>query len=291
MIPDNLPSVNFERFSRRFDFSSAVGYAMGAMTKVRKERLDRLMVEQGLAESRTEAQRLIMAGKVTVGDRLVDKPGTRVSPMGQVVVADGLPYVSRGGLKLAAALETFQLDVHGWTVADVGASTGGFTDCLLQAGAARVYAIDVGYGQLAWKLRQDPRVIVMERTNARYLESLPEPLDLATIDVSFISLRLILPSVIGWLRPGGCIVALIKPQFEAGRTQVGKGGVIRDPAVHRAVLHQMIGWAQSQDLQLLDLIRSPITGPAGNVEFLAYWVPGGSGTVQTTALIQACVAE
>jgi 23S rRNA (cytidine1920-2'-O)/16S rRNA (cytidine1409-2'-O)-methyltransferase len=259
------------------------------MTKVRKERLDLLLVEQGLAGSQTEAQRLIMAGQVTVGNRVVDKPGTQVPVASPVTVADRLPYVSRGGFKLAAALDTFDLDVSAWIVADVGASTGGFTDCLIQRGAARVYAIDVGYGQLAWELRQDPRVVVMDRTNARYLKSLPEPVDLTTIDISFISLRLIVPAVMGWLRPGGQIVALVKPQFEARRRQVGKGGVVCDPAVHRAVLEEISGWAASQGLRLMGLIRSPITGPAGNVEFLAHWQPGRGPTGEIASRIDACV--
>ncbi|HFD39858.1 MAG TPA: TlyA family RNA methyltransferase [Anaerolineae bacterium] len=240
----------------------------------KKVRLDRFLVERGLVESRGQAQRLIMAGQVRLGDRRVDKPGTPVPVTAQVTVTGRLPYVSRGGQKLAAALDAFALDVQGWTVADVGASTGGFTDCLLQRGAARVYAIDVGYGQLAWKLRQDPRVVVMERTNARYLERLPEAVDLATVDVSFISLRLILPAVVGWLKPGGRIVTLIKPQFEAGREQVGKGGVVRDPAVHRAVVEGLAAWAAEHGLGLRGLIRSPLIGPAGNIEFLAHWEPG-----------------
>ena len=259
--------------------------------KVRKERLDLLLAERGLAESRQQAQSLILAGQVTVGDRVVDKPGTRVPLAADVVVAGGLPYASRGGYKLAAALDAFDLDVSGWIAADVGASTGGFTDCLLQRGAARVYAIDVGYGQLAWKLQQDPRVVILDRTNARYLETLAEPVDLATIDVSFISLRLILPAVSGWLRPGGQIVALIKPQFEAGRAQVGKGGVVRDPAIHRAVLEDITTWAAAQDLALMGLIRSPITGPAGNVEFLGHWLPGGQPTVAIAPAIDACLEE
>jgi len=171
----------------------------------------------------------------------------------------------------------------------VGASTGGFTDCLLQRGAARVYAIDVGYGQLAWKLRQDDRVVVMERTNARHLKSLPEPVDLATIDVSFISLKLILPAVYGWLRPGGQIVALIKPQFEARREQVAPGGVVLDPAVHRAVLDDLVSWAEGQGWGLQGLIRSPITGPAGNVEFLAHWSPGAADPAASQALVRACL--
>jgi 23S rRNA (cytidine1920-2'-O)/16S rRNA (cytidine1409-2'-O)-methyltransferase len=241
------------------------------MAKVRKERLDLLLVERGLAESRQQAQRLIMAGQVTVDGGLVDKPGSRVPAAAGIEVDGGLPYVSRGGYKLEAALDAFGLDVAGLVAADVGASTGGFTDCLLQRGAARVYAIDVGYGQLAWKLQQDPRVVVMDRVNARYLERLPEAVDLATADTSFISLRLILPAVMGWLVPGGQIVALIKPQFEAGRRQVGKGGVVRDPAVHRSVLAGVLDWAGERGLGLMGLVRSPITGPAGNVEFLAHW--------------------
>jgi len=259
------------------------------MAESRKERLDLLLVERGLADSRQQAQRLILAGQVTVDERPVDKPGIRVPVAARLAVAGSLPYVSRGGFKLAAALDAFGLDVNGWIAADVGASTGGFTDCLLQRGAVRVYAIDVGYGQLAWKLQQDPRVVVMDRTNARYLERLPEAVDLVTVDVSFISLRLILPTVSGWLRAGGRIVALIKPQFEAGRAQVGKGGVVRDPAVHRAVLEELAGWAEARGLGLLGLIRSPVTGPAGNVEFLAHWQPGRAAEDRIALWIKACV--
>ena len=231
-----------------------------------------------------------MAGQVFTGDRLVDKPGTRVPVAAQIRLKDSLPYVSRGGIKLAAALDAFGLNVSGWVAADVGASTGGFTDCLLQRGAARVYAIDVGYGQLAWKLQQDSRVVVMDRTNARYVENLPEPVALATIDASFISLKLILPVVTGWLQEGGQIVALIKPQFEASRQQVGKGGVVCDPAVHTAVLEDLANWAASRNLGLTGLIRSPITGPAGNAEFLAHWVPGTKSVDDRSALIKECVA-
>jgi 23S rRNA (cytidine1920-2'-O)/16S rRNA (cytidine1409-2'-O)-methyltransferase len=261
------------------------------MSQVRKLRLDLLLVEQGLADTRQQAQRLIMAGQVTVGDRIVDKPGIRVMVDAPVEVQGGLPFASRGGLKLAAALDAFGLDVRGWIVADVGASTGGFTDCLLQRGAERVYAIDVGYGQLAWKLRQDPRVIAMERTNARYLKSLPEKVDLVTADVSFISLKLILPTALGWLRVGGEIVALIKPQFEAGREQVGKGGVIRNSAIHRQVLEDLSSWAEAEGLALAGMIPSPITGPAGNVEFLAHWLPDHGAALDITALIEACVPQ
>jgi 23S rRNA (cytidine1920-2'-O)/16S rRNA (cytidine1409-2'-O)-methyltransferase len=239
-------------------------------THAPKQRLDLLLVERGLAESRARAQRLIMAHEVSVDGQRVVKPGTRVPLDADIVVEQGLPYVSRGGLKLEAALDAFGLVVDDLVAADVGASTGGFTDCLLQRGARRVYAVDVGYGQLAWKLRQDPRVVVMERTNARYLEELPEPVDFASIDASFISLKLILPRVRDWLTPDGTIVALIKPQFEAGRRQVGKGGVVRDPAVHRRVLEELLGWAHVHDFFAWGLIRSPLEGPAGNIEFLAW---------------------
>ncbi|RLC56795.1 MAG: TlyA family rRNA (cytidine-2'-O)-methyltransferase, partial [Chloroflexota bacterium] len=205
-----------------------------------KRRLDVLLVERGLAESRTQAQRLIRAGLVRVAGQVADKPGTQVATNAAITLQARPRFVSRGGEKLEAALVRFGLDVRGWVAADVGASTGGFTDCLLQHGARRVYAIDVGYGQLDWRLRNDPRVVVMERTNARYLESLPEPVDLVTVDVSFISLGLILPMAVRWLKPGGQVVALIKPQFEAGRREVGKGGVVRDPQVHRRVLERVL---------------------------------------------------
>jgi 23S rRNA (cytidine1920-2'-O)/16S rRNA (cytidine1409-2'-O)-methyltransferase len=281
------------------------------MAQIPKERLDLLLLQRDLAASRQQAQALILAGRVSVGGQPVDKPGTRVSRDVEVTVEEALPYVSRGGFKLAAALDAFELDVGGWIVADVGASTGGFVDCLLQRGAARVYAIDVGYGQLAWSLRQDSRVVVMDRTNARYLESLPEPVNLVTVDASFISLRLLLPVIEGWLRPaepkyapqpdpkgfrkplgsgwGGQIIALVKPQFEAGREQVGKGGVVRDPAVHRQVLEGLIDWAALRAWGLQGLIRSPVTGPAGNVEFLAHWVPGSAAGVDPSLAIAACV--
>jgi 23S rRNA (cytidine1920-2'-O)/16S rRNA (cytidine1409-2'-O)-methyltransferase len=229
-----------------------------------------------------------MAGQVSVNDRVVDKPGMQVPVGSELSLKGEPPFVSRGGQKLAAALDAFGLDVGGWTVADVGASTGGFVDCLLQRGASRAYAIDVGYGQLAWKLRQDPRVVVMERTNARYLETLPETVDLVTIDVSFISLKLILPAVKGWLRDEGQIVALIKPQFEASPEQVEEGGVVRDKAVHRSVLEDLATWAASQALALAGLIRSPLIGPAGNVEFLAHWMPGLEADDNLAAMIQDC---
>jgi 23S rRNA (cytidine1920-2'-O)/16S rRNA (cytidine1409-2'-O)-methyltransferase len=241
-----------------------------------KERLDRLLVERGLVGSRELAKRLILAGEVLVNGQVGGKPGQQVPTDVDLAVKEPPPYVGRGGLKLEAALEAFPVDVAGVVAADVGASTGGFTDCLLQRGAERVYAIDVGYGQLDWGLRQDPRVVVMERTNARYLEALDELVDLVVADVSFISLRLILPAARQWLRPSGQIITLIKPQFEAGRRQVGKGGVIRDPAVHRSVLEGVLGWAATENLGPQGLIRSPLVGPAGNVEFLAWFRPGES---------------
>ncbi len=259
------------------------------LTKPSKKRLDVLLVERGLAPTREKGRRLIMAGQVRIGDHIFDKPGRRVPSNADISVDAGLPYVSRGGFKLEAALNHFDLEVRGWIVADVGASTGGFTDCMLQRGAARVYAIDVGYGQLAWSLRQDSRVVVMERTNARYLQSLPEPVDLVTVDASFISLKLLLPAAAGWLKANGRFVVLIKPQFEAGRSQVGKGGVVRDPAVHRQVLVGLLGWAEGKGWGLQGLIPSPVVGPAGNVEFLAHLVPGTSSTVALETVVEGVV--
>ncbi len=242
-----------------------------------KRRLDQLVVERGLTESRALAQRLIRAGQVRVAGQVSDKPGLLVPADAPVALAQRPRFVGRGGEKLAAALSRFGVDVCGWVVADVGASSGGFTDCLLQHGAARVYAIDVGYGQLDWRLRHDRRVVVMERTNARYLQHLPEALDGVTIDVSFISLALILPSAVGWLRPSGHVLALIKPQFEAGRRQVERGGVVRDPQVHRSVLERVVGAAADLGLGLRGLMPSPLLGPAGNREFLGWWEQGAAG--------------
>lgn len=239
-----------------------------------KKRLDLLLVEKGLAESREKAQALILAGKVSVEGEIISKPGTLIRSDASIELKEGIPYVSRGGLKLEFALKAFGIDPTGKVAIDVGASTGGFTDCLLQHGAARVYAVDVGYGQLAWKLRHDPRVVVLERTNIRYLESLPEPVDLATIDVSFISLKLVLPSVLRLMKPKAEILALVKPQFEAGREKVGKGGVVRDPQVHREVLETLVEYAHSLGLHTLGLATSPFLGPAGNVEFFAHWARG-----------------
>lgn len=257
-----------------------------------RERLDILVHQRGLAESREQARRYILAGLVTVDGRVEDKPGTRVSSQATILVEATCRYVSRGGLKLEAALDSFSIDVGGFVVGDVGASTGGFTDCLLQRGAARIYAIDVGYGQLAWKLRQDPRVVVMERVNVRYLEGLPEPLDLVTIDVSFVSLTLALPPVLRLLKPAGHVVALIKPQFEAGRHQVGKGGVVRDAAVHRSVLEGILAWSATQTLVSRGLIASPLRGPAGNIEFLVHWsVESGAHEPSPATLVDSALSQ
>ena len=240
-----------------------------------KERLDQLLVQRGLVESRTLAQRMVMAGQVRVEGQMVLQPSTQVAPDATVEVSSAPRFVSRGGEKLESALQQFQLQPAGWVCADVGASTGGFTDCLLQHGAERVYAIDVGHGQLHWRLRNDPRVVLMERMNARTLSRLPEPVRLATVDVSFISLRLVLPSVANWLVAGGEVVALVKPQFEAGRRQVGKGGVVKDPRTHQQVLLEILAAATELGLPPQGLIRSPLVGPKGNIEFLAWLRKGG----------------
>ena len=249
------------------------------MTKVR---LDVLLVERGLAESRAKAQAMIMAGQVRVADQVALKPAIAVSTDAVLTVDSGPRFVSRGGEKLDAALEAFSIDVTGSVCADVGSSTGGFTDCLLQRGAAKVYAIDVGKGILHWKLRNDPRVIVMEETNARYVESLPEPVSLVTVDASFISLKILLPAVKKWLFPLSvseeergkeerAIIALIKPQFEAGKKDVARGdGVIRDTEIHKQVLVDVLGFAQYEGFQIRGLIKSPLLGPKGNAEFLAW---------------------
>lgn len=250
----------------------------------KKERLDKLVVERGLAPTRSKAQALILAGEVLVAGQRVDKPGTAVASDIPLELVASMPYVSRGGYKLAGALATFGIDVQGRVCADVGACTGGFTDVLLQNGAARVYAIDVGYGQLDWKLRQDERVVVMERTNARYLESLPEPVTFVCVDVSFISLKLILPAVQKWLGSAADIVVLIKPQFEAGREQVGKGGIVKDKNVHQQVLHDVLEWALANHLMVAGLMRSPIEGTEGNVEYLAWLHTGVAREVQVEAL-------
>jgi len=239
-------------------------------------RLDDLLVRRGKALSREKARALVLAGRVTVAGSPNVKPGSMVPEDVSVGVGEGQPYVSRGGLKLAHALYRFAISPKGHICADIGASTGGFTDCLLQGGARRVYAIDVGYGQLHWCLRTDPRVIVMERTNARHLESLPDKITLATVDASFISLRLLLPAVARVASSSADVVALVKPQFEAGRGQVGKGGVVRDGRIHREVLSSLADWLPTAGFWLAGLTVSPIRGPAGNVEFLARVRLGGS---------------
>jgi len=235
-----------------------------------KTRLDLVLVQRGLVESRAKAQALIMAGNVLVNGQPVNKPGLLVPGDAQITIRPSPPYVGRGGTKLEKALDHFGIVVSGLVLLDVGASTGGFTDLLLKRGARRVYAIDVGYGQLDWRLRQDPRVVVLERTNIRYLESLPELADGAVVDVSFISLTLVIPAVLKLLKPDGWIVALVKPQFEAGRQQVGRGGVVKDPCVHRQVLQKIADWARSEGLAVLGLVESPLRGPAGNREFFIY---------------------
>lgn len=259
-----------------------------------KQRLDVLLVDRGLATSREKAKALILAGEVRVSGQPVRLPSAQIPASAPVTVVQPAPYVSRGGLKLAAALASFGVDPSGRVAADIGASTGGFTDCLLQHGAVRVYAIDVGYGQLDYRLRQDLRVVTRERVNARYLEELPEPVDLVTIDVSFISVRLILPAVRRVLSPGGEVLTLIKPQFEAGRGQVGKKGIVRDPAVHRSVLSEFTQWAVVAGWAIRNVIASPIRGAEGNREFFAQLgLAGESGDVpaQIEALLDGPVAE
>jgi 23S rRNA (cytidine1920-2'-O)/16S rRNA (cytidine1409-2'-O)-methyltransferase len=236
-----------------------------------RQRLDQLLVERGLAASRSQAQALVLAGRVFSGERRLDKPGQPVaSDIDLGVRAPERAYASRGGVKLAHALDHFGIDPTGLVALDVGASTGGFTDVLLQRGVARVYAVDVGHGQLDWRLRTDPRVVVLERINARHLsrEHVPEPVDLIVCDVSFISLELALPPPLALAAPDALLIALIKPQFEVGKGQVGKGGVVRDPALHQAVCARIDHWLDQQRWPVLGLTASPITGPKGNREFL-----------------------
>ncbi|MEW6033862.1 MAG: TlyA family RNA methyltransferase [Chloroflexota bacterium] len=233
-----------------------------------KRRIDSLMVERGLAETRSQAQALLMAGKVMVGDRTITKAGTLVPEEVELSLRESLPYVSRGGIKLAHALDEFHIDVASMVAVDIGASTGGFTDCLLQRGAARVYAVDVGRGQMDHRLRQDPRVVLMERVNARYPFLLPEKANIATIDVSFISATRVIPSAASVLKPGSPVVVLLKPQFEARREEVGKGGIIKDPQLHARVLGRFIVWAVDHRFRLRGLVPSPIAGASGNQEFL-----------------------
>ena len=267
---------------------------------MKKIRLDLLLVERGLAESRSMAQRLVMAGQVRVNGETVLRSAANVTSDVRLEVERGPRFVSRGGEKLEAALRVFELDIRGQTCADVGSSTGGFTDCLLQHGAARVYAIDVGQGILEWKLRQDRRVIIMEGTNARYIDRLPETMELVTVDASFISLKVLLPVIKMWFRSEanslmtskGTMIALIKPQFEAGRQQVGRGkGVIRDPAIHRQVLMDVLGYALQESYGIRGLIRSPLTGPKGNVEFLAWLEYPGEPMDSVDGFVEMVLSE
>ncbi len=257
-----------------------------------KQRLDIALYERGLAPSREKARAMIMAGEVSVDGHRVDKPGTRVSLANELTVKSKPRFVSRGGEKLAGALADFHFDVTGKICADVGASTGGFTDCLVQYGAARVYAIDVGYGQLDYELRQNPRVITIERTNARYIEKLTEPVNLVVIDASFISLKILLPPIKGWLTPQADVIALIKPQFEAGKKEVGKGGVVKDSAIHARVIEEILTFAQEQGFSVRGLTTSPLKGPAGNVEFLVWLGWGYSGeTTPIATLIEQVFSQ
>lgn len=283
----------------------------------KKIRIDVLITERGLAESRSQAQRLVMAGQVRADGQVVPKPASKVDAGAKLTVDRGPRFVSRGGDKLQAAFDAFDLDVSDWVCADVGSSTGGFTDCLLQHGAAKIYAIDVGKGVLHWKIRKHPRVVVMEKTNARYVENLPEPLNFVSIDASFISLKILLPVIKNWFPPltpnpltsnllpptpyplanelGGRkleimslgeLVVLIKPQFEAGRKEVARGkGVVRDPEIHRQVLLDVLIFAEAEGFQIRGLIRSPLLGPKGNTEFLAWLVWPGLGELSAKTSI------
>lgn len=262
----------------------------------KKTRLDVLLTERGFFTSRQKAQAVIMAGDVFVNGQRSDKPGTAVANDAQIEVRGSMmPYVSRGGLKLEKAMKTWLITLNGKICADIGASTGGFTDCMLQNGAVKVYAVDVGYGQLDWKLRSDERVVCLERTNARYLtrEQIPEELDFASIDVSFISLSLIFPALYSLLRQGGEIACLIKPQFEAGREKVGKKGVVRDPKVHLEVLEAFLQHAKQNNFTVLGITYSPIRGPEGNIEYLGYLRKSDEKDVpvDTVAVVDASHAE
>lgn len=257
-----------------------------------KERLDLLLTEKGLCDSRSRAQAIIMSGEVYVDGQKCDKAGTAVDRNAVIEVrGNSCPYVSRGGLKLEKAMCDFGIDPTGYVCSDSGASTGGFTDCLLQRGASKVYAIDVGYGQLAWRIRTDPRVVCMERTNIRYVtpDMFGQPLDLSVVDVSFISLKLVLPAIQALLKPTGQVVCLIKPQFEAGKDKVGKKGVVRDPAVHAEVLQAFLALAQSLHFTVKNLTYSPVKGPEGNIEFLGHlsMCPEGGIVPDVPAIVAA----
>ncbi len=259
---------------------------------MKKQRLDQLIFDMGLVPSRERAKTTIMSGLVFVDGQRADKPGMSVSPESEIEVrGDAIPYVSRGGLKLEKALRVFGIDPAGYTCIDCGASTGGFTDVLLKNGAAKVYAVDVGYGQLAWSLRNDARVVAMERTNVRYLthEQIPEPMDMAVMDLSFISLRLVLPPVYELLRDGAYTVCLVKPQFEAGREKVGKKGVVRDKSVHIEVLENFLRFAKETGFSVRGVDYSPIRGPEGNIEYLGWLQKSGEPSVEVdvAAIVEA----
>ena len=263
---------------------------------MKKQRLDQLVYELGFTESRERARTTIMSGLVFVNGSRVDKPGTAVSPDAKIEVrGEALPFVSRGGFKLDKALKVFPVDPAGKICLDCGASTGGFTDVLLQHGAARVYAVDVGYGQLAWKLRTDERVVNLERTNLRYVtrEQIPDPIDLAVMDVSFISVRLIIPALLPLLKPEADLICLIKPQFEAGREDVGKKGVVRDSEVHVRVVSEILAFAESEGLSVLGLDFSPIRGPEGNIEYICHLknCAGLSRTMDVRSVVSASHSE
>ena len=263
---------------------------------MKKQRLDQLVYELGFTESRERARTTIMSGLVFVNGSRVDKPGTAVSPDAKIEVrGEALPFVSRGGFKLDKALKVFPVDPAGKICLDCGASTGGFTDVLLQHGAAKVYAVDVGYGQLAWKLRTDERVVNLERTNLRYVtrEQIPDPIDLAVMDVSFISVRLIIPALLPLLKPEADLICLIKPQFEAGREDVGKKGVVRDSEVHVRVVSEILAFAENEGLSVLGLDYSPIRGPEGNIEYICHLknCAGLSRTMDIRSVVSASHSE
>jgi len=240
---------------------------------MRKERLDKLLVEKGIVQSRDRARALILAGRVTIEDRTIDKPGTQIEMEARLQLrGEDQPYVSRGGIKLEGALHAFEIDPKGMVVMDVGASTGGFTDCVLQGGVKKVYAVDVGYGQLAWKLQKDPRVVNLERRNIRYLkrEEVKDEMDLILIDTSFISIEKFLSHLLHFLKKGGSIIGLIKPQFEVGKGEVGKGGVVRESALHQKVIERIEEFSRGLGLSVLGVTESPILGPKGNKEFFIY---------------------
>jgi len=256
------------------------------MSGMKKERVDALLVSRGLCDSREQAKRLVIAGEVRSGDRVIDKPSTQLPTDAPLEVKEKLRYVGRGGLKLEGALDAFQIDPAGWVCIDVGASTGGFTDCLLQRGAVRVHAVDVGTNQLVWKLRNDPRVIVKEQFNARYMvpADIGEKMKLAVMDLSFISLTKVLPAVFSVLQGSGSVVCLIKPQFELRREDIAKGGIVRDPALHQQAVDKIHAFATEMGCEWRGVIPSPITGTDGNQEFLAWIVIPESGCPEITPL-------